>query len=200
MPLPAAGPWSGLRYVGQVGLCYLVCEDAGHLVLIDQHAAHERVLFERYITAVREGPAPSQALLVPQAMSLPADQQAVLLAETELLSRLGFVVEQAGPRLLRIVQAPTLLRGRDLAAELADLAASLLDGDRGRSLTERLERTAATLACHAAFRAGDPLQPEAVQHLLAAMDHVDLSGYCPHGRPAVLRMPLDQLGRLFHRS
>jgi DNA mismatch repair protein MutL len=138
--------------------------------------------------------------LVPQAMSLPADQQAVLLAETELLSRLGFVVEQAGPRLLRIVQAPTLLRGRDLAAELADLAASLLDGDRGRSLTERLERTAATLACHAAFRAGDPLQPEAVQHLLAAMDHVDLSGYCPHGRPAVLRMPLDQLGRLFHRS
>ena len=80
-----------------------------------------------------------------------------------------------------------------------NLAAGLLTGDRGQSLVERLERTAATLACHAAFRAGDVLQPEAVQHLLAAMEHADLAGYCPHGRPAILRVPLTELGRFFAR-
>lgn len=196
---PALGRWSQLRYVGQVGQCFLVCEDATHFVLIDQHAAHERVLFERYVTDLRAGDAPSQRLLVPQAVSLPPEQIAALLHETDLLQRLGFAVEQSGPRLVRITAAPAMLRGKDLGQELAGLAAGLLTGDRGQSLVERLERTAATLACHAAFRAGDVLQPEAVQHLLAAMEHADLAGYCPHGRPAILRVPLTELGRFFAR-
>lgn len=196
---PQLGQWQQLRYVGQVGQCFLVCEDPTHFVLIDQHAAHERVLFERYVADLRAGDAPSQRLLVPQAVTLPPEQIAALLAEPTLLQRLGFAIEQSGPRLVRILAAPAMLRGKELGQELAGLAAGLLTGGQGQSLTERLERTAATLACHAAFRAGDVLQPEAVQHLLAAMQGVDLAGYCPHGRPAVLRVPLTELGRFFAR-
>jgi len=198
-PQQPLGQWQQLRYVGQVGQCFLVCEDPTHLVLIDQHAAHERVLFERYVADLRAGDAPSQRLLVPQAVTLAPEQIAALLGEPVLLQRLGFAIEQSGPRLVRILAAPAMLRGKELGQELAGLASGLLTGAQGQALTERLERTAATLACHAAFRAGDVLQPEAVQHLLVAMEGVDLAGYCPHGRPAVLRVPLTELGRFFAR-
>ena len=201
LPLEApTGPWSSLRYVGQVGHCFLVCETADALVLIDQHAAHERVLFERFVVGLRGGAVPSQQLLIPLLVPLaPAEVAAVAEAAGEL-ARLGIEAEAWGERAVRVRAWPTVLRGREPAAEVRRLAAALLDGGRGQATVERIERAAATLACHAALRAGDSITELDVRDLLRAMDGVDLAAYCPHGRPVVLRARFDEVGRWFHRS
>ena len=194
-----AGPFSGLRYVGQVGKCFLVCEAADSLVIIDQHAAHERVLFEQFVAGTQPGALRTQALLIPMTVALAPEELAVLLEQSELLGHLGFDLEASGPRMVRVRSQPAILT-RDLAQEVRALAASLLQGGRGQATQERLERVAATLACHAAVRAGDAMNPEAVQGLLLAMDHVDLAAYCPHGRPAVMRSRWEDLGKWFART
>jgi DNA mismatch repair protein MutL len=197
---PDQGKWSALRYVGQVGQCFLVCEGDGAMVIIDQHAAHERVLFERFIVSFRKDGFASQRLLVPLAVPLAPAEVAALTDEHELLHMLGFEIEAAGPRLARVRAYPPVLRDHQLADEVRELAASLVQGDRGRATEQRLERFAATLACHGAFRAGDILEPRDVQKLLAEMDGVDLSAYCPHGRPVWTRVRMDEIGKWFHRT
>lgn len=196
---PAAGQWAALRYVGQVGNCYLVCQDERAMVVIDQHAAHERVLFERFVVGLRAGALPSQVLLIPLAVPLAPAEVVALTEETELLARLGFEVAAGGPRLVRVLAQPLLLRDKDVAPHVRQLAASLLAGGRDGALVDRLERHAATLACHSAFRAGDVLHAADVHALLGEMDGVDLSAYCPHGRPVWTRVPLGDIARWFGR-
>ena len=196
---PALGQWAGLRYVGQVANCYLVCQDATAMVIIDQHAAHERILFERFVVALRSGALPTQALLIPLAVPLSPAEVAAITDESELVHKLGFDIAAAGPRLVRVLAHPALLREGDVAAQVRELAASLLAGGRGQAVETRIERHAATLACHAAFRGGDVLHLPDVQHLLAQMDGVDLAAYCPHGRPVWTRVKFDDIGRWFGR-
>jgi len=200
LPVAATGPYSSLRYVGQVGRCFLVCETEGAMILIDQHAAHERILFEQFVTRARSGGFASQRLLIPVIVPLAPAEVGALAEAGELLAQLGFDVEVSGERSVRLRAHPSALANRDPGAEVRAIAASLVEGGRGRSTTELLERSAATLACHAAVRAGDWMEPGDVADLLRQMDAVDLSGYCPHGRPAVLRARLDEVGRWFHRS
>ena len=199
LPLPRLGPFASLRYVGQIGLCFLVCESDGAMVVVDQHAAHERILFERFVKAPRDQGFPSQRLLIPATVPLQPAEVGALVEAAELLHQLGFDVEPSGERMVRIRAHPVALH-RDLAAEVRALAASLLAGGQGQSTTEKLERTAATLACHAAVRAGDVMTAEAVQDLLTAMDGVDLAGYCPHGRPVVMRAKFEEMGKWFQRT
>ncbi len=202
-PLPSIQPaptsYSGLRYVGQVGKCFLVCETADAFVLIDQHAAHERVLFEQFVQRARTQGYAAQQLLIPQMIPLVPAEVAALDEAAELLAPLGFVVEAAGERAVRVRAHPAILRDRDVAAEVRALAASLTQGGRGAGTLELLERAAATLACHAAWRAGDTMQPDDVQRLLKEMETVDLSAYCPHGRPVVFRASWQEVGRWFGR-
>jgi DNA mismatch repair protein MutL len=192
-------PWSGLRYVGQVGRCFLVCESAEQLVLIDQHAAHERVLFEQFVAAARAQGYPAQPLLLPATLQMSPEEVGALLEAGEVLGRLGFDLEQAGERAVRVRAQPAVLR-RDLLAEVRALAASLADRGQGQSTTERLERAAATLACHAAVRAGDAMTEADARALFEQMDTADLSGWCPHGRPVVMRARFEDVGRWFQRS
>ncbi len=203
-PLPlepaAAGSWSALRFVGQVGRCFLICEGDGAMVVIDQHAAHERVLFERFVVSFRADGFASQALLVPLAVPLAPAEVAALEEEGELLRRLGFEVEAAGQRLVRVRAYPAVLRDSQIAEEVRTIAASLVSGGRGRATEQRLERFAATLACHAAFRAGDVLEVRDVQRLLGQMDGIDLAAYCPHGRPVWTKMRMEEIGKWFHRT
>ena len=133
-------------------------------------------------------------------MPLPPTEVAALQAETELLDRLGFEIEPGGERLVRVRAYPTLLKPTDVASEVRDIAASLSQGGQGQSTSERLERFVATLACHAAFRAGDPMFEADVVRLLQQMDRVDLAAHCPHGRPVWMRAKFDEMGRWFHRT
>jgi DNA mismatch repair protein MutL len=199
LPLPIPGPFASLRYIGQAGLCFLVCEAEGALVLVDQHAAHERILFEQFVKAPRDQGFASQRLLIPATVPLQPAEVGALTEAAELLHQLGFDLEPSGERMVRVRAHPAVLH-RDLVSEVQALAGSLLAGGRGQSTTQRLERTAATLACHAAVRAGDPMTAEAVAHLLRAMDGVDLAAYCPHGRPAVMRAKFEEIGKWFHRT
>ena len=185
-----------LRPVGQVQNTYIVAEGAGGVFFIDQHTAHERILYEE-ILAQRSGPsAPSQALLSPVVVSLNARQRAALAEQGASLVRLGFSFDEFGPDSYVVRAVPARLTRADLAQAFRDAADALAGDAIG---PDGIDRLVATLACHSAVRAGDPLTPGEIAGLLARLEETDVSRYCPHGRPIVVHLPVTQLERDFHR-
>jgi DNA mismatch repair protein MutL len=198
-PSPA-GFFASLRVIGQAFEGYLVCESGESLLLIDQHAAHERVTFERLRHAYADGGVARQRLLVPTVVDVGA-QAAPLLAERLTdLENLGFELEPFGGSSFAVRAVPALLGDGDPATLVRDLAEELIDVGRSRRLTEAAESVLARLACHSAVRVGQSLGPEQIRALLAAMDNVDFAGNCPHGRPAYITLPRSDLERLFKRT
>jgi len=194
--LRSATRFSTLEPAGQVFLTYLICEGEGRMVLIDQHAAHERVVYEDLRARLRAGPLPSQSLLVPAPAPLPADLLAVLEDEREALERLGFDAEPFGADRALLRGHPATLHG-DPAAALRETVESLRHG-RGAEAGV-LDRALATVACHSAIRAGKRVSDAECRSLLARMDEVDFQSYCPHGRPAWFSIPRADLERMFWR-
>ncbi len=193
-----SGPFrpTALRPVGQVQNTYIVAEGAGGIFFIDQHTAHERILYEE-IVAQRSAPnAPSQALLAPVVVQLNARQHAALVEHRAALTRLGFDVEEFGPDSFILRAVPPRLVRADLAQALRDAADALAGDVLAPDGTDRL---AATLACHGAVRAGDALTLPEITTLLARLEETDVSRYCPHGRPVVVHLSVSQLERDFHR-
>lgn len=214
--VPVAGrggvsAFAQLKVVGQVGGTYLVLEAPEGMVVIDQHAAHERVVFERLRAARQLADAPSQPLLIPLQIELGALEMSAL-DDTEgqaLLSKHGLVLEPFGPRTALVKALPPGLDGkkaeqiaRDALAELGlqssgDAAAGAATSS---ALDERLDRVCARLACHAAIRAGDAMSPESVRALLRELDAIDLGAHCPHGRPVVRTVRYDEMAAWFDRG
>lgn len=197
---PAAGMrMADLRYVGQVGRTVLVCEGRDTLVLVDQHAAHERVNFDRLWNAVRDGAVTSERLMFPEVVALDPGEAARLDAARDVLGRLGFDLEPYSGDAVAVRAIPAVMRGRGAAALVRECVQAAA-GDSGATGTERLHRIVATIACHASIRAGDPLSDGDARALLASMDTVkDLAAYCPHGRQAVVVHPLGAVLRWFGR-
>ncbi len=188
-----------LRYVGQVGRTVLVCEGRDTLVLIDQHAAHERVHFDRLWRAVQDGSVVSEPLMFPEVVALDPGEAARLDAARETLSRLGFDLEPYSGDAIAVRAIPAVMRGRGAATLVKECVQAAAD-DSGATGTETLHRIVATIACHASIRAGDKLSDEDARALLASMDTVtDLAAYCPHGRQAVVVHPLGAVLRWFGR-
>ncbi len=232
--VPAQTGWSGrmcdLRYVGQVGRRCLVFDDGDAMVLIDQHAAHERVLLDRFVAAFQTGGFPRQRMLIPRVVPLGPTASAALLAQPELTAPLGFELAPAGERAVMVRAFPDVLRLNQVDEEIRRLASLVLNGDKdgtadardagdeadagdtteahdkteardeGETAAARLARAAATLACHAAVRAGEIVTAAWVDGLMPSLAGVDLAAYCPHGRPALSRLPLDDIGRLLDPS
>jgi DNA mismatch repair protein MutL len=195
-----AGFFGGLRVIGQVFEGYLVCEGAESLLVIDQHAAHERVTFERLRHAYADGGVARQRLLVPTVVDVGA-QAAPLLAERLVdLENLGFELEPFGGSSFAVRAVPALLGDGDPATLVRDLAEEFTEVGRSHRLTEAAETVLARLACHTAVRVGQSLGPDQIRALLAAMDNVDFAGNCPHGRPAYITLPRSDLERLFKRT
>jgi DNA mismatch repair protein MutL len=170
------------------------------LLVIDQHAAHERVTFERLRHAYADGGVARQRLLVPTVVDVGA-QAAPLLAERLTdLENLGFELEPFGGSSFAVRAVPALLGDGDPAALVRDLAEELTEVGRSRRLTDAAESVLARLACHSAVRVGQSLGPEQIRALLTAMDNVDFAGNCPHGRPAYITLPRSDLERLFKRT
>jgi DNA mismatch repair protein MutL len=211
--VPVAGTggtasFSQLKVVGQVGGSYLVLEAPEGMVVIDQHAAHERVVFERLRAARAAADAPSQPLLIPLQLELSALEMSALEAEDTcaLLARHGLVLEAFGPRTALVKALPPGLDGkkaetiaRDALAELAATSSAAGLAARSDALEDRLDRVCARLACHAAVRAGDAMGAESIRALLRALDDIDLGAHCPHGRPVVRTVRYDELGQWFDR-
>ena len=194
-PRPA-GYFGSLRFVGQHARTYLLCEaPGGALVVIDQHASHERLLFHRLREAMRATPLPVQPFLVPQVVTLPPAVARALEAHAGELVRLGLDVEPFGGDAFAVKGAPAILGGVDLAGLLTDLAQQLEQLERGSAVDEALHDLAATMACHAAVRANQDLSGEEARALLDGLDAIDFKARCPHGRPVVFELPLADLER-----
>jgi DNA mismatch repair protein MutL len=191
-----AGYFSSLRYVGQHARTYLLCEaPGGSLVVIDQHASHERLLFHRLREAFRTRRLPVQPFLLPQVVTLPSAVAGALASGLEELGQLGFEVEPFGGDSFAVKGAPAALAGVDLEALLRDLAGQLELVGRGSAVDEALHDLLATMACHAAVRANQDVGPEEARALLDALDAIDFKARCPHGRPVVFELSIAELER-----
>ncbi|MFH1531102.1 MAG: DNA mismatch repair endonuclease MutL [Pseudomonadota bacterium] len=196
-----AGFYTAHRYIGQFGGCFLLLERDGELVIIDQHAAHERVLYERFRARWVDKRPDIQRLLVPHVVDLPPHLAALLTDRCQVLERLGFLVDPFGGNSFAVKGVPPDLCRLDPEGLLNEVAEQMAESgvDRADSLEGKWDHIFATMACKAAIKAGDPIAPEEVRSLLAQMEETRLSTYCPHGRPAVARFSVDQVGRWFHR-
>jgi len=185
-----------LRPIGQVGPGYLVAEGPHGLVLVDQHAAHERVLYNRLLDRLRSGRGMSQPLLIPQAVDVEPALIAAAADHRADLANLGLEYEEFGPRSLRITAVPVEMpAGRATAAVQETLGA--LAENRGDGA---LEKAAAALACHSAVRFGDVLDVAEQRRLLADLESTEESVTCPHGRPTRLLIEWQELTRHFRRN
>src|SRR5437016_1644530 len=185
-----------LRPIGQAGPGYLVAEGPHGLVLVDQHAAHERVLYNRLLERLRSGRGASQPLLIPQAVDVEPALIAAASDHRAELANLGLEYEEFGPRSLRITAVPTELpSGRATAAIQETLAA--LTENRGDGA---IEKAAAAIACHSAVKFGDVLDVAEQRRLLADLEGTEESITCPHGRPTRLLVEWQELTRHFRRN
>ena len=193
---PAPAVAGVLRPVGQVGPGYVVAEGPQGLVLVDQHAAHERILYNRLLERLRTGVGASQPLLMPQAVDVEPSLIAAAADHRAELATLGLEYEEFGPRSLRITAVPLEMpAGRATAAVQETLAA--LSESRGE---EGLHLAAAALACHSAVRFGDVLDAAEQRRLLADLETAEESVTCPHGRPTRLVVEWQELTRHFRRN
>ena len=192
----APGYFGSLRYVGQHARTYLLCEaPGGALVVVDQHASHERLVFHRLREAWRARKLAVQPLLLPQIVTLPPAPARALESAVDELRALGLDVEPFGGDAFAVKGAPAALGGTDLAALLRDLAQQLEQVERGCAVDEAVHDLLATMACHSAVRAKQDLGVEEARALLDALDAIDFKARCPHGRPVVFEISLADLER-----
>ena len=185
--------------LGQFRDTFIIAIDDEGIAIIDQHVAHERVLFERITERLTDGQLESQRLLVPLLIELPAAGRQALVAHAADLERLGFELEAFGGDSLRVTAFPALLRREDCDAALRALAEDLEGLDRGAGIDAAIKRIAATMACHAAVKANDPLTPEKMAHILDELRQTAYSTICPHGRPVMLRLTRREVEKNFQR-
>lgn len=193
MDMPREIPW---RIVGELYNSYILVEQGEDAFLIDKHAAHERILFEK-LKANQEAIS-SQILLAPQTLRLQADDRAILLENRELLSGLGFEVEEFGTDTLLIRQIPMDISQEDAAATLEAMAADLSMGKREKATTIR-DEILHTVACKAAIKAGWVTDKRELAALVETVMCREELKYCPHGRPICISLSKKQLEKQFKR-
>ena len=200
-PLWTAAPagFGTLRYVAQVFDGFLLCDGGTHLVLVDQHAAHERVLYERLQFEQRASAVPHDALLVPEVVPLAATEVALLGEHAAALAALGLEGEPFGDDAFLVRSVPRVVRGRDVGALLRQVAAELAAEGVTTAVERSRDAMLATVACHAATRLGDRLGTAEAEALLRAMDGVAVNAHCPHGRPVAVQLRRAEIEALFGR-
>jgi len=187
-----------MRLIGQVGATYLVAEGPDGLYLIDQHAAHERVLFEKLMAQYARKSIPSQALLNPEVVTLPPQAARLLLEQVPVLSRFGFEVEEFGPNTFRVKAMPILFTGSDPSAALRALVEDF-EEDETPLQNEVEARLAARVCKRMAVKGGQALSSEEQRALLADLETCESPRTCPHGRPTMIHLSVDMLERQFGR-
>jgi len=183
----------------QVHENYIVAQTRDGLVIVDQHAAHERLVYERLKKALAHGGVARQGLLIPAIVKLDEDEAAGLIEKAEELSELGLVVEGFGPGAVAVRETPALLGDTDVEGLVKDLAAEIASEGTARQLKDRLEAIASRMACHGSVRSGRRLTGEEMNALLRQMEATPYSGQCNHGRPTYVSLKLSDIERLFGR-
>jgi DNA mismatch repair protein MutL len=184
---------------GQVHNTYVVAETEDGLVIVDQHAAHERLVYEKMKVALAAGGAPRQMLLTPEIVELDAASAERILQHADDLAKLGLVVEDFGHGALAVRETPALLGDADVQGLIRDLADEIAEHGQAFSLKEKLDEICGTMACHGSVRAGRRLSAEEMNALLRDMEATPHSGQCNHGRPTYVELKLADIERLFGR-
>jgi DNA mismatch repair protein MutL len=188
-----------LMPLGQFRDTFIIAVDEDGIAIIDQHVAHERVLFERITELLTRGRLESQRLLEPMLVDLSAAGRQALVGHAAELERLGFEVEEFGGASLRVSAFPALLTREHCELALRALAEDLDGLDRASKVEEVLKRIAATMACHAAVKANYALTMEKMAHILEELRRTAYSTICPHGRPVMLRLTRREVEKNFQR-
>jgi DNA mismatch repair protein MutL len=178
---------------------YIVAQTRDGLIVVDQHAAHERIVYEKLKAALdRDGPA-RQILLVPQVVDLDPADAAALVERAEELARLGLVIEAFGQGAVLVREVPSLLGETDAGALVRDLAEHMAEWDQSLPLERRLLAVASSMSCHGSVRAGRRLKPDEMNALLREMEVTENAGQCNHGRPTYVELKLEDIEKLFGR-
>jgi DNA mismatch repair protein MutL len=179
---------------------YVVAQTRDGIVIVDQHAAHERLVYER-LKAERAGAGIArQALLIPEVVELEPGDAARIIGEAEPLGELGLAVEAFGPGAILVREVPAALAGGSAGPLLRDVADALAEGGPGNApVAERLDAILSRMSCHGSIRAGRRLSPPEMDALLRQMEATPLSGQCNHGRPTYVELKLADIERLFGR-
>ncbi len=199
-PVPEAGRYPLGIARGQVAKTYIVAEAADGLVIVDQHAAHERLVLERMRKAVEGGTVASQALLMAEVVELDENACDRLEARVAELSDFGLELERFGPTAMLVRATPAMLGSGDVRELVTDLADELGAYDQALSLKERVDHVASTMACHGSVRAGRVLSVAEMNALLREMEVTPHSGQCNHGRPTWVKLALEDVEKLFGRK
>jgi len=178
---------------------YVIAQTADGIVIVDQHAAHERLVYERMKAAMAGGGVARQPLLIPEVVELDPSEVSRLSARAAELAELGLVIEAFGPDAVVVREAPALLGKLDIKGLVRDLADDIAETGNALALKERLEAITGTLACHMSVRAGRRLTGDEMNALLREMEATPHSGQCNHGRPTYVELKLADIEKLFGR-
>jgi DNA mismatch repair protein MutL len=179
---------------------YIVAQTRDGIMIVDQHAAHERIVYERMKAALERDGVARQILLIPEIVELDEADVERLTARSDELARFGLVLEAFGPGAVAVSETPSLLGETDAQALVRDLAEHMAEWDEALPLERRLMHVAATMACHGSVRAGRRLKPDEMNALLREMEATPNSGQCNHGRPTYVELKLGDIERLFGRK
>ena len=196
-PADLAAPLGAART--QVHELYVIAQTSDGIVIVDQHAAHERIVYERLKRQRAESGVERQILLSPAVIDLDPDAAALLVEHAAALEELGLVVEAFGPGAILLREVPTLIAKADMSRLMRDLADDLSAEDGAQTLERRLDHRLATIACHHSVRGGRRLAPEEMNALLREMERTPGAGQCNHGRPTYVELKLGDIERLFGR-
>lgn len=178
---------------------YIVAQTQESLVIVDQHAAHERLVYEALKQALESREVPAQMLLLPEIVDLPEEDAERLAMHAETFRRFGLGIERFGPGAVIVRETPSMLGETDVTRLVRDLADELADTDTAEALKSQLDRVASTMACHGSVRSGRLMKPEEMNALLRQMEATPGSGTCNHGRPTYIELKLTDIERLFGR-
>ncbi len=192
-------PFNTLQVIGQLKGTYILCQTEEHFVLVDQHAAHERIGFEKLKAAYAQGNMESQTLLLGEALELKEADKELLLSHRESFEKLGLQIEDFGNTTLVVKAIPVLLGRTDVHKLLEDIVDDLKKHERSQKIEERLDDVFATMACHRQIRAGDQLNHFEMRELISQLDEDAKNYHCPHGRPVMVQIPYREIEKWFKR-
>jgi len=179
---------------------YIIAQTTDGLVIVDQHAAHERLVYEALKGQFAERNVPTQGLLIPEIVEFPEDDIARLIGAQEDLARLGLVFEAFGGNSIILREVPAILGTGDMSALLRDLADELAENGQTSELKTRIDAVLSRIACHGSVRSGRRMQGDEMNALLRQMEATPNSGQCNHGRPTYISLSLTEIEKLFGRT
>lgn len=196
-PARSEQPLGAVR--AQVHENYIIAQTEDSVVIVDQHAAHERLVYQRMKAQLAGGDVARQGLLIPEIVTLDSDEVALLMEAAEQLGELGLTIEKFGVDAVAVREIPALLGKTDVGGLVRDLVSELLEEGNAQLLQERLEAVCSTMACHGSVRSGRRLTVPEMDALLREMERTPGSGQCNHGRPTYVELQLNDIERLFGR-